>query len=116
MDEIIDNATKTATSKLIERLPENFAPFAFVTILMLIFVIAIVLICNRYTMKLHEKSTSEIRNAYNDNIKINQQTIDFLKKSLDEEKQNNIQFKKENEKLRNEIDKLRKKVNNAGRS
>ena len=98
----LEEAVVTMAGGMADRVPTDYVPFVFVLLILLIFVCIIF----KVMQKLHKNSLKEIRNAYNNSIRLNQETIDDLRTTIEDER---AEYAKERENYIRIIQKLSKK-------
>lgn len=86
----MEDAAKGAMTALLDQLPSGYLPAVLVAVLFIIILTIVFILMNRHTEKIFDKSIEQIRTAYTDNIKTQNETIRILTKNLAQTKKNNL--------------------------
>ena len=84
----MEDAAKGAVTALIDQLPSGYLPAVLIAVLFIVILTIVFILMNKHTEKIFNNSIEQIRTAYTDNIKVQNETIRILTKSLSQTKKN----------------------------
>lgn len=86
----MEDAAKGIASALLDQVPSSYLPVILISLMFIAIIAIIFALTNRHIEKMSAKSIEQIRMAYTDNMKTQNETIRILTKSLSQIRKNNL--------------------------
>lgn len=78
----MEDAAKGITAAVLDQVPSSYLPVVLIALMFIVILVIIFVLMNKHIEKMFDKSIAQIRMAYTDNMKTQNETIRILTKSL----------------------------------